>query len=79
MRLGVAIELLKDYSRVYRKAWGDGIYLELQIPDENSKMTEPYIYLVRENESSEKQLTREPWVPTHSDLLKEDWEMVKWI
>ena len=46
----VALYLLKNGFKVSRKAWGQKgskIYIQIQFPDENSKMTLPYIYMVK--------------------------------
>ena len=46
MDFGEAIKNLKEGKRVYRQGWnGRGMWLELQVPDEHSKMTLPYIYM----------------------------------
>lgn len=46
MNFGEAIVELKAGKRVARTGWnGKGIFLELQIPDQWSKMTQPYIYI----------------------------------
>lgn len=53
-----------------RAQWnGRGQYLELQKPDEHSKMRKPYIYI--------KPVDGEfvPWVASQTDLLGEDWEI----
>ena len=45
MTFGEAITALKSGGKVARNGWnGRGMYLELQIPDANSKMTLPYIH-----------------------------------
>lgn len=42
---GWALSDLREGKSVYRKGWnGPGQYLTLQVPDENSKMTLPYVY-----------------------------------
>jgi hypothetical protein len=42
---GSAIEELKAGRKCWRKGWnGKGIFIELQRPDENSKMSSPYIF-----------------------------------
>lgn len=44
----VALYLLKNGFKVSRKAWGQKgskIYIQIQFPDENSKMTFPYTYI----------------------------------
>lgn len=77
MNFGQAIELLKSKKKVARKGWnGKGIFLELQVPDEHSKMTHPYIYidttgLETDNECAPK--NRVPWTPSQTDLLSVDW------
>ena len=46
MNFGQAIEALKAGQKVAREGWnGKGIFIELQLPDEHSKMTHPYIFI----------------------------------
>jgi len=79
MDFGLAIKFLKGGKRVYRRGWnGKGIYLELQEPDEHSKMTLPYIYIVTtklesDNPASPRGLV--PWLASQTDMLSEDWEV----
>lgn len=74
---GQAIEELKAGRRCWREGWnGRGIFIELQKPDENSKMTSPYIYmdttgLETDNEMAPKGLV--PWLASQTDMLAEDW------
>lgn len=45
---GWALRKLKNGMKVTRSGWNNtSIWLELQVPDENSKMTKPYIYMVK--------------------------------
>lgn len=80
MSFGHAIEALKDGQKVCRAGWnGRGIFIELQVPDENSKMTSPYIYidttgLQTNNESAPKSLV--PWLASQTDMLSNDWMIV---
>ena len=47
MNFGEAHEALKAGYKCRRAGWnGKGIYIEFQKPDEYSKMTLPYIYIV---------------------------------
>ena len=63
-----ALPLLKQGKRIYRKGWnGKDMYLELQEPDENSKMTLPYIYM----KTADGHLV--PWFASQTDLLSGDW------
>ena len=77
MNFGQAIEALKNGVRVTRAGWnGVGIFIELQTPDEHSKMTQPYIYidttqLQTTNPSSPKGLV--PWLASQTDMLSDDW------
>lgn len=64
-----ALSHLKSGSRVTRAGWnGKGMYLELQVPDANSKMTLPYIYIKTVDDNFV------PWLASQTDLLAEDWQ-----
>ena len=81
MNFGEALEVLKRGQRVARKGWnGKGIFIELQRPDENSKMTHPYIFidttgLQTDNINAPK--NRVPWLASQTDMLAEDWIIIK--
>ena len=65
---GSAIEKLREGKKVTRMGWnGKGMYIALQVPDENSKMKQPYIYIV----PSETDVI--PWVASQRDILEDDW------
>ena len=69
---GTAIHELQLGHKVARKGWnGKDMYLELQVPDENSKMTLPYIYIY----TATKDLV--PWLASQTDILSTDWVTVK--
>jgi hypothetical protein len=73
MRLdfGQALWMLRSEQRVARAGWnGKGMYLELQVPDEHSKMTLPYIYM------STAQGDLVPWLASQTDMLAMDWTVV---
>ena len=80
MDFGQALIELKNGNKVKRKGWnGDGIFLALQVPDKNSKMTQPYIYidtlgLKTNNPNAPK--GRVPWLASQTDILTEDWEVI---
>lgn len=66
-----AVEFLKRNNKMTRTGWsGSGLYVELQMPDEHSKMSLPYLFL----HTSEGDLV--PWVPGHSDIMASDWAVV---
>jgi len=63
-----ALELLKEGHCVSREGWnGPGQHLQLQRPDEQSKMTLPYIYIKTVGNDLV------PWLASQTDLLEEDW------
>ena len=69
MNFGQALALLKNGDKVSRKGWnGKGLWIELQRPDENSKMTLPYVYM----STATGDLV--PWLASQTDILVEDWE-----
>lgn len=74
---GKAIEVLKGGGRVRRAGWnGKGMWLELQQPDANSKMTLPYIYLNYPDNAVNTPGAKVPWAPSQTDVLANDWEIV---
>ena len=77
MNFGQAIEALKQGKKVARNGWnGKGIFIELQIPDDYSKMTHPYIFIDTtglQTENSAAPKNRVPWFASQTDMLSEDW------
>ncbi len=73
-----AIRLLKAGRRVCRSGWnGKGMWLLLQRPDENSKMTHPYVYIEYPvGHPAYPNGSRIPWLASQTDLLAEDWQVV---
>lgn len=77
---GGAIAALRDGKKVARSGWnGKGIFIELQRPDEHSKMTHPYIFidttgLQTDNPHAPK--SRVPWLASQTDMLSEDWTVI---
>lgn len=68
MSFSQALELLKKGSQMQRLGWnGQGQYIEMQVPTDNSKMTLPYIYINTVHSHMV------PWVASQTDLLMEDW------
>lgn len=67
---GIALTALKAGKKVYREGWnGKGMWIELQVPDEHSKMSLPYIFM-----STVIPGHLCPWVASQTDLLAEDWK-----
>ncbi len=70
MSFGDALEVLKKGHFVTREGWnGKGMYLALQVPDANSKMTLPYIYM----KTAQEDLV--PWLASQTDILTDDWRL----
>lgn len=71
-----ALEALKyRKAKIARKGWnGKGMWLELQVPDANSKMTLPYIFMVIPVATVDgRGFDRVPWLASQTDLLANDW------
>lgn len=67
---GEALDRLREGKKVSRVGWnGKGMWLALQVPDEHSKMSNPYIYIV-----SRSGLV--PWVASQTDVLAYDWLVI---
>ncbi len=72
MDFGYALRALRSGARLTRRGWnGPGQFVELQVPDEHSKMSLPYIFITTV------QGDRVPWLASQTDLLAEDWEVVR--
>lgn len=71
MNFGAALEALKAKEKVSRSGWnGKGMWLALQVPDANSKMSLPYIYM----KTADDKLV--PWLASQTDVLSDDWGVV---
>lgn len=68
LNFGEALEALKAGKSVRLPHWKKDVKICLQTPDENSKMTEPYLYV-------ESRFGRAPWVATQIELLSDQWEV----
>ena len=81
MDFGKALDALKQGKRVARRGWnGKGIFIELQRPDEHSKMTHPYIYIDTtglQTDNPDAPKDRVPWLASQTDMLAEDWIIVE--
>jgi len=69
---GQALMMLREGLRLQREGWnGKNMYIELQVPDEHSKMTLPYIYM----RTAQGDLV--PWLASQTDILANDWWVVE--
>lgn len=78
MNFGQALDSLKLGQRVARSGWnGKGMWLRIQTPDANSKMTLPYIYIEYPvGHTAYPNGSRVPWLASQTDILSEDWVIV---
>jgi len=76
--IGWAIKQLWKGLRVRRANWnGKQMWLELQVPDEHSKMTLPYIYIeYPKGHPAYPKGCRVPWLASQTDILATDWDVV---
>lgn len=74
LTFGDAVYMLKLGKKVARAGWnGKGLTLELQMPDEHSKMTLPYIFMSYPPDAKNTPGARVPWLASQTDMLAEDW------
>lgn len=72
MTIGWAVEQMQFGNKVTRAGWnGKDMYLALQVPDVNSKMSLPYVYI----KTADNKLV--PWICSQTDLLATDWLTIK--
>lgn len=72
MDFGSALVAMRADKRVSRSGWnGKGMWIAIQIPDANSKMNLPYIYM------RTVQGHFVPWLASQTDMLAGDWEIVE--
>lgn len=67
--IGWAVKNMYHGLKVRRRGWnGRGMWIAMQVPDMNSKMTLPYVYMKTVNGDLV------PWLCSQTDLLANDWE-----
>ena len=67
---GAALNHLWDGKLLARPGWnGKDMYIKMQFPDKQNKMTKPYIYM----HTADRELV--PWLASQTDLLASDWSI----
>lgn len=66
MNFGEAFEAVKKGSGMRLPQWQPDVIIKAQYPDENSKMTAPYLYV-------ESRFGKVPWKETMIELFSEAW------
>lgn len=79
----IALQHIRGGFRMTRDGWArNGMFVEIQVPDEHSKMTLPYIFLCgtvqtcapdAEAQTPPEISFRVPWIASQTDLLATDW------
>lgn len=90
MYFSEALELLRQGGQVTRQSWGNlqrgqdptvlRTFIEMQRPDEHSKMNYPYLYIVTVTLNTDGNSVLEdrvPWTPSQMDILADDWITLK--
>jgi len=79
LTFGLAIEALRKGLRVARSGWnGKNMRILMQVPDEHSKMTLPYLYIeYPAGHPAYPNGSRVPWLASQTDILSEDWMVVE--
>lgn len=78
MNFGYALEQLEAGKKVARTGWnGVGLWLELQVPNNYSKMTLPYIYINYPDNAKTTPGAKVPWLASQTDMLAKDWYVVE--
>ena len=70
MNFGEALEWVKKGNGMRLPKWSQDVVIRAQYPDENSKMTAPYLYV-------ESRFGKVPWKETMIELFSEEWEVVE--
>lgn len=73
MNFSRALDQLNNMAPCHmtREGWnGKGLFIAKQVPDEHSKMGNPYLYI----DATALGGTLNPWVPSQTDLFAEDWQ-----
>lgn len=70
MNFGQAFEEVKKGKAMRLPHWAPDVKIKAQYPDENSKMTAPYLYV-------ESRKGRVPWKETMVELFSDCWEIVE--
>lgn len=65
---GKAIEYMKEGKTARLPQWGTDVFISIQTPDENSKMTAPYMYVTS-------RFGMVPWIPTMIEILSDKWQI----
>ncbi|KKM14978.1 hypothetical protein LCGC14_1700650 [marine sediment metagenome] len=69
MNFGEAFEQVRNGKGMRLPQWSEDVVIRAQFPDDNSKMTAPYLYV-------ESRYGMVPWKETMIELFSQDWGVV---
>lgn len=73
-----ALDAVKRGYPIQRSGWnGSGLIVKAQFPDENSKMTQPYLYIEYPADHKVTPSARCPWLASQTDIMAEDWKILE--
>lgn len=73
MNFGYAFEMLKENKNnlgMRLQNWSEDVVIKIQYPDEYSKMTAPYLYVIS-------RFGRVPWKETVIEMFSNKWQVVE--
>lgn len=73
MDFGNALKEVRKGNGIRLSCWNENVIIRAQFPDENSKMTFPYLYV---ESFKDGKIERVPWNITNLELFSEEWEVV---
>ncbi len=68
MSFGKAIKEMQNGEAVRLPQWSEEVKIQIQNPDEDSKMTAPYFYVTS-------RFGMVPWIPTMIEMLSIEWQI----
>lgn len=69
MDFSTAVGLIKTGKGMRLPGWSQDVIIRVQYPDDNSRMTAPYLYV-------ESRYDKVPWKETFIELFSEEWVIV---
>ena len=77
MYFSEALKAAKAGSAIQRRGWnGKNMIVKVQLPDETSKMTLPYLYIEYPVSLTSDTVRRCPWLASQTDMMADDWRVV---
>lgn len=73
LSFGLAFDIIREDTKklgMRLPSWKEDVIIRVQMPDENSKMTAPYLYV-------ESRFGRVPWKETMIELFSKEWVVVE--